>query len=65
MNHTNIKQLREAKNMSLYDLEKVSGISYSVLYYFEKKGRDIRISTAFRIADALECTLDELFDIRR
>lgn len=65
MNYTNIKKLREAKNMSLYDLEKVSGISYSVLYYFEKKGRDIRISTAFGIADALECTLDELFDIRR
>lgn len=56
----NLIRIRAEKGMSLYDLAKSSGVAYSVLYYIEHNGRDIRISTAQRIAKALGCKIDDL-----
>ncbi len=57
-----VAEKRKKAGMSLYDLAKKSGVAYSILYYLEHNARDIQISTAFKIARALECTIDDLFE---
>lgn len=58
-------ELRKERGMSLCDLSKVTGLSYSVLYDMEKKNRNVTISTAIKVANVLECKLDDLFDYHR
>lgn len=57
----NFGQLLKEHNKSLYDIARETGIAYSVLYYFKNNARDIQVSTAFKIAKAFSCTVDELF----
>lgn len=59
----NIELILKEKNMSWFQLSKLTGISQSTFSDF-KKGRqnDILFSTAIKIADALEVSLDELAD---
>lgn len=56
-----LDELCGAKGVSLVKLAAETGIAYSVLYYTAKCERDIRTSTAIKIADYLECSLDQLF----
>lgn len=56
-----LNELCGAKGVSLVKLATETGIAYSVLYYTAKDERDIRISTAIKIADYLGCSLDQLF----
>lgn len=64
MYYKTLTQMRKERGLSLYDLARMSGVPYSVLYYLEKRGTDIRISTALKIASALNVTLDEIFKDR-
>ena len=56
----NLKQMREKSNISLYELSKMSGVAYSMLYYAENDNSDIRVSTLLKIAKALGVTANDL-----
>lgn len=55
-------KIRKERGMSLCDLRKSTGLSYSLLYDMEKKNRNVTISTAIKVANVLECKLEDLFD---
>lgn len=57
-----VKRLRNERGVSISELSRETGISRSVLYLFEQGRRDVRISTALRVAAALKCTLNDLFN---
>lgn len=59
-----LKEIAEAKELSLYEIAKKSGISYSSVNYISS-GRTpidkIKVGTLSKIADALGLTMDELY----
>ena len=54
-----IKEVRQQKGISLYQLSKETGLSYRGLWNVEKGG-DVRLSTLYRIAEALCCNISDL-----
>ena len=58
-----LSNIREKQNIGLYDLSKRSGVAYSVLYYIENNRRDVHVSTALKIAKALNVTVEDLFEL--
>ncbi len=60
----NLSAIMGAKRIKIYELEKLSGISRSTitrLYY--DKTNTVSFNTMENICKALECRLDELFEI--
>ena len=57
---TNVDKLIAQKNWSLYRLSKESGVPATVLYSLEQKEKGPTADTLIKIADALDCTVDEL-----
>ena len=55
-----MKELRQARNLTLAALVEKSGLSRRTLEDIERRG-DCRISTARAICDAIGCTLDEFY----
>lgn len=55
-----LRSLRLRKGMSQTDLAQIVGTSQSHIARIEQKSDDIRLSTARKIADALEISLDDL-----
>jgi len=55
----NLKQLRTQRNLSVPDLVRLSGVPRRTIQELELRN-DCRVSTALKIANALEVTLDEL-----
>ena len=61
MLHKHIKRICKEKNITGYQLSKMTGISNSLLYKILREDTaDPQISTLIKIADALDVTLDEL-----
>lgn len=61
VNH--IKEIREAKNVSRKALAELSGIHYSKISDYENgyvKTENITVGNLFKIANALNVTIDEL-----
>ena len=58
-----IKQLREAKGMSLKDLEHVSGVTSSYVHRIEKGLRKPSVEKIEKLADALDADFKELLDL--
>lgn len=58
-----LTKTRRAAGLSLYDISKKTGIGYSVLYYIDRGRRDPQVSTALKIARALGCTVEDLFEL--
>lgn len=57
----NIKILRKSKNLTLKQLEKLSGISFSSIAKIERGERKaVTIQTVILLASALEVSLDTL-----
>ncbi len=57
-----IKEIREAKNMTVADLAKKAGLSRQLIYNLEgEKECDPKLATLVKIAEALETTLDQIF----
>lgn len=56
-----LRELRLAKNWSLDELCRRSGVSRSNLWAIEVQGRSPTVEIARKIANALGVTLDELF----
>lgn len=56
-----IKNVRKNKNISLYRLVKITGLSYSYLSELENnKVFNPSLATMYKIAHALECKIDDL-----
>ena len=61
MLHKHRKRICKEKNITGYQLSKMTGISNSLLYKILREDTaDPQISTLIKIADALDVTLDEL-----
>ncbi|MGL4731517.1 MAG: helix-turn-helix domain-containing protein [Clostridium sp.] len=60
---TRIKEIRETKNMSIYQLANISGLSDSHLGRIENGKRDNPgINTVIKIAEALNITVEDLIE---
>ena len=55
----NLKEIRLSKGISVPKLVELSGVPRRTIQDIEKNG-DCRVSTAIKLADALDETLDEL-----
>ena len=55
----NLKEIRLLKGISVPKLVELSGVPRRTIQDIEKNG-DCRVSTAIKLADALDVTLDEL-----
>ncbi len=55
----NLKQIRISKKISVPDLVEISGVPRRTIQDIEKRG-DCKVSTALKLANALNVTLDEL-----
>ena len=55
-----LKELRKKAGMSIQSLSDCSGVSRRTIEDIEARG-DCRISTAYSLCKALNCTLDEFY----
>ena len=58
-----LRQLREERNLSLRDLERLSGVDYSSISKIETGAAEPRLNTILKIAEALNVSLYELLDL--
>ena len=56
----NLKELREQKNLTQYELAQLVGVTQSAIAQFELGSSIPNIKTAVRIADALGVTCEQL-----
>ena len=57
-----IRALRDARGLNLHELARLCGISASALSLIETGKRDLRVSSLFRIADALRTPAGLILD---
>lgn len=60
-----LKAKRESAGLSQSDLAEASGVSLRMIQYYEQGFKDINraaVVTIKRLADALECEIDELIE---
>lgn len=60
-----IKELRKLKGMSQEDLAKQCGVTRQTINAIENNKYDPTLALAFKLADVLETTVDNLFESRR
>lgn len=63
---TNLKETRKAKNMTQKELSEKSGVNLRILQYYEQGVKDINKAqalTVYRLAEALECKIEDLLEI--
>ncbi len=58
-----LRQIRQARNLSLRDLERLSGVDYSSISKIETGDVEPRLNTIIKIAKALNISLDELVEV--
>lgn len=57
---TEIERIRSERGMSRSALARATGLDVATIYRYERWDRQPDLAVAARIADALECSLDEL-----
>ncbi|TRO89929.1 helix-turn-helix transcriptional regulator [Glycocaulis profundi] len=57
-----LRQARENRGLKLHELARLSGLSAPALSLIETGQRDLRLSTLFRIADALRVPVGTLVE---
>lgn len=60
-----LKEVRKSKEISLYKLSKMTGISKSHLSYIEREEKEPSISMMVRIAMALKVDIKELYNVKK
>lgn len=61
MNIESFKRIKKERNLTNYEIHKISGVCESTLSEFEKgQHTDLHISTLIKMTDALNVSLDEL-----
>lgn len=56
-----IKDLREIKELSIYDMTKRTGLSHSCILKIEKGERQPNLDTLTKLCEAMDVTLGEFF----
>ena len=56
-----VYDLIKERNISLYQLSQMSGVSYSTVKTTEKRGGQLKVDTIERICEALGITMSEFF----
>lgn len=57
----NVKKIRKSKGWSQSELANKLGVSRTTVTMWESGGKAPRSGTVVRLADVLNCTIDELF----
>lgn len=60
-----LNDLRTARGLTQYDLERMTGISAKTISAYENGRQSMNINNAIKLAVALNCTLDDLFEYTR
>ena len=62
---SNLKRIRNEKNITREKLGELSGVSYRMIEKYEQGIRDInkaQAETLYKIAKVLECTIEDLIE---
>lgn len=59
-----VYELAEERNLTMYQLSRLSGISFSTIQTTKKRGGQLKIDTIERICDALGISLSAFFEDR-
>lgn len=62
---TNLKKIREATGLSQAKLAERSGVNVRMIQHYEQGAKDINAAaalTVYRLAQALDCTVEELLE---
>lgn len=63
---TNLKRIREASGMTQNQLAEITGVNVRMIQHYEQGFKDINAAgalTVYRIAQALNCAVEELLEI--
>ena len=63
---SNLKRIREEKNITQIKLAEASGVSLRIIQHYEKGVKDItkaQAITLYKLAKALECDIEDLLEI--
>lgn len=62
---SNLKRIRKDKNISQSKLAEASGVSVRMIQHYEQGVKDLNKAqaiTVYRLAQALECTVEDLIE---
>lgn len=62
----NLKKLRDKRGYTQSKLAELSGVSLRMIQYYEQGAKDIgkaEAETVYRLAQALECNMEELLEV--
>ena len=65
---SNLKKIREDQNITQSKLAEVSGVNIRILQYYEQGYKDINKAqaiTLYKIAQALDCKIEDLLEIKK
>ncbi len=63
---SNLKKIREEKNITQAKLAEVSGVSLRMIQYYEQGLKDINKAqaiTLYRVANALDCKVEDILNL--
>lgn len=63
---SNLKKIREEKNVTQIKLAEVSGVSLRMIQHYEQGVKDINKAqgiTLYKIAQALECKIEDILEL--
>lgn len=63
---SNLKKIREEKNVTQIKLAEVSGVSLRMIQYYEQGVKDINKAqgiTLYKISQALECKIEDILEL--
>ena len=58
---SNLKELRMSRCFTQKDLADAAEVSKRTIYAIEQENQDIHLSLAYRLADILDCTVEDLY----
>lgn len=65
---TNLKRIRKDLELTQNQLSEASGVNVRMIQHYEQGYKDINVASAltvYKIAQALECTVEELLEIEK
>jgi transcriptional regulator with XRE-family HTH domain len=63
---SNLKNIRTQRGYSQSKLAELSGVSLRMIQYYEQGAKDINkaeVETVYKLAQALECNMEELLEV--
>jgi len=63
---SNLKNIRTQRGYSQKQLAELSGVNVRMIQFYEQGARDINIAqadTVYKLAQALECNMEELLEV--